>query len=93
MIVANKIRLHNIYTYHSVKCQNLLKFQLSQLLWLKIWMGEGGNRSKFSGFSLAIFCHKEFEIFALCKSVTQSEATFIVYSEPIASGHVKIDSS
>ena len=49
-----------------------------------------GNRSKFIGSNLVIFCYKEFEKFALCKSVSQSEATFIVYSEPIESGHVKI---
>ena len=37
------------------------------------------------------FCYKEFEKFALCKSFSQSEATFIVYSEPIESGNVKIN--
>ena len=42
-----------------------------------------GNRSKFIGSNLVIFCYKEFEKFAPCKSVSQSEATFIVYSEPI----------
>ena len=44
-----------------------------------------GNRGKFIGFNLAIFCYKEFEKFALCKSICQTEAIFIVYSEPIES--------
>ena len=52
-----------------------------------------GNRGKFIGSNLVIFCYKEFEKFALCKFVSQSEATFIVYSEPIKSGHKKINSS
>ena len=52
-----------------------------------------GNRSKFIGSNLVIFCYKEFEKFAPCKSVSQSEATFIVYSEPIESGHVKFNLS
>ena len=39
------------------------------------------------------FVIKNFEKFALCKSVSQSEATFIVYSEPIEGGHVKISFS
>ena len=52
-----------------------------------------GNRGKFIGSNLAIFCYKELEKFALCKSVSQSEATFIVYAEPIKSGHVKINFS
>ena len=40
-----------------------------------------GNRGKFIGSDLVIFCYKEFEKFALCKSVSQSEATFIVYAD------------
>ena len=52
-----------------------------------------GNRGKFIGSNLVIFCYKEFEIFALCKSFSQSEATFIVYAEPIESGNVKINFS
>ena len=52
-----------------------------------------GNRSKFIGSNLVIFCYKEFEKFALCKSLSQSEATFIVYSEPIESRHVKFNLS
>ena len=52
-----------------------------------------GNRSKFIGSNLVIFCYKEFEKFALCKSLSQSEATFIVYSEPIESNHVKFNLS
>ena len=34
-----------------------------------------------------------FEEFALCKSVTQSEVTFIVYSEPVESRHLNINFS
>ena len=45
---------------------------------------------KFIGSNLVFFCYKEFEKFVLCKSVSQSETTYIVYSEPIESGHVKI---
>ena len=48
-----------------------------------------GNRHKFIGSNLVIFCYKEYEKFALCKSVSQLEVMFIVYSEPIESGHVK----
>ena len=51
------------------------------------------NRGKLIGFNLVIFCYKEFQKFALCKSVSQLEVTFIVYSEPIKSGNVKIDFS
>ena len=40
-----------------------------------------GNRGKFIGSDLVIFCYKEFEKFALCKSVSQSEATFIAYAD------------
>ena len=52
-----------------------------------------GNRRKFISSNQVIFRYKEFEKFALCKSVSQSEATFIVYSEPIESGHVKFSFS
>ena len=52
-----------------------------------------GNRGKFIGSNLVIFCYKEFEKFGLCKSVSQSEASFIVYSEPIERGHVKVNFS
>ena len=52
-----------------------------------------GNRGKFIGCNLVIFCHKELENFALCKSVSQSEATFIVYFKPIESGNVKFNFS
>ena len=45
------------------------------------------------GSNLVIFCYKEFEKFVLCKSVSQLETTFIIYSEPVKSGHVKIDFS
>ena len=49
-----------------------------------------GNCGKFIGSNLVIFCYKEFEKFAWCKPVSQSEDIFIVFSEPIGSGHVKI---
>ena len=42
-----------------------------------------GNHCKFIGSNLVIFCYKEFEKFALCKSISQSEVIFTVYSEPI----------
>ena len=42
-----------------------------------------GNRGKFIGPNLVILSYEEFGKFALCKSVSQSEATFIVYSQPI----------
>ena len=48
-----------------------------------------GNRGKYINSNLVVFCYKEIERFTLCKSVSQSEAAFIVYSEPIESGHVK----
>ena len=48
------------------------------------------NRGKFIGPNLVIFCCREFEKPALCKSVSQSEATFIAYSEPIKSEHLKL---
>ena len=47
---------------------------------------------KFISSNLVIFCYKEFEKFVLCKSVSQSEATFVC-SEPIESGNVKISFS
>ena len=52
-----------------------------------------GNRGKFTGSNLFIFCFKESEKFALCNAVSQSEATFIVYYEPIESFNVKINFS
>ena len=52
-----------------------------------------GNRGKFIGSNLVIFCYKEFEKFTLCNSVSQLEVIFIVYSEPIESGHVKMNFS
>ena len=54
---------------------------------------KNGNRGKFIGSNLVIFCDTEFERFALCNSAGQPEATFIVYSEPIESGNVKINFS
>ena len=50
-----------------------------------------GNRNKFLGSNLIIFCYKKFEKFSLWKSFTQSKAAFIAYAEQ--SGHVKIDLS
>ena len=47
------------------------------------------NRSKFIGSNLVIFFYKEFEKFALCRSISQSEVIFVVYYESIESGHVK----
>ena len=44
------------------------------------------NRGKFIGSNLVIFCYKELDKFGLCKSVSQSEVIFIVYSEPIENG-------
>ena len=52
-----------------------------------------GNRGKFIGSNLVILCYKEFEKFALCKSISQSEVIFVVYSEPVESGPVKDSSS
>ena len=49
-----------------------------------------GNCGKLKGSNLVISCYKEFERFELCKSVSPSKATFVVYSEPIERGHVKI---
>lgn len=46
-----------------------------------------GNHGSFIGSNF-IFCYIELEIFALYKSVSGSEATFIIYFEPIASEHV-----
>ena len=39
------------------------------------------NRGKFIGSNLVIFCYKEFEKFAPCKSVSQSEATLFILSQ------------
>ena len=52
-----------------------------------------GIAANIIGSNLVIFCYKKFEKFTLCKFVSQSEAMFIVYSEPIESGHVKINFS
>ena len=49
------------------------------------------NRGKFIGSNLVIFCYKEFEKFALCKSISQSEVISLVYFELMESGHVKIN--
>ena len=57
---------------------------------------EGGkdvNYRKFIGSNIVIFCYKEFKKLALCKSVSQLETTFNVYSEPVKSSHVKISFS
>ena len=52
-----------------------------------------GNRGKFIGSNLIIFCYKEFQKFRLCKSISQLEVIFIVNSEPIESGDVKTNFS
>ena len=49
-----------------------------------------GIRANSFGSILVIFCYKPFEKFALYKSVSQSEATCIVYSEPMESKHVQL---
>ena len=51
---------------------------------------EGWESGKFICSNLTTFCYNESEKFVLCKLVSQSEATFIVYSEPIEGGRVKI---
>ena len=56
-------------------------------------MEKDGNRGKFIGSNLVTFCYKEFEKFALWRSISKSEVIFIVYSEPIESGLVKINFS
>ena len=56
-------------------------------------MEKNWNCEKFIGSNLVIICYKEFEKFELCNSVGQLEATFIVYSEPIESGYVKLNFS
>ena len=76
---------------------DLIKAYLSSFRPFSAYLGQGlerekdGNRGKFIGFNLVIFRYKELEKFALCKSISQSEAIFIVYSEPIESGQVKIN--
>ena len=49
--------------------------------------------SRFIDSNIVIFCYKRFEKFGLGKSISHSEVIFIVYSEPIESGHVKINFS
>ena len=72
-------------------------FQVFQITPARYAQGFGrekdGNRGKFIGANLVIFCYKEFEKFSLCKSASQSKATFVFHSEPIESGHVKINFS
>ena len=53
-------------------------------------MAIAANSSVLTYLSFVI---KNFEKFVLRKSVSQLEATFIVYSEPIKGGHVKISFS
>ena len=52
-----------------------------------------GNHDKLIGSNLVIFCYKEFGKSSLCKSVSQLEALFIVYSEPIESKQLKFNFS
>ena len=56
-------------------------------IWTKVkgfGMEKDETCGKFIGTNLVIFCYKEFTKFALCKSISQLEATFTVYSDPIA---------
>ena len=48
------------------------------------------NCGKLIGSNLVMFYYKEFEKFGHWKSVRQLQATFIVYSAPVKSGHVKV---
>ena len=57
--------------------KSLLSFSPNQ----EFGMEKEGNRGKFISSKSVSFCYKEFEKLALCKSVSQWEATFIVYSE------------
>ena len=59
--------------------KSLLSFSPNQ----EFGMENEVNRGKFISSKSVRFCYKEFEKFALCKSVSQWEATFIVYSELI----------
>ena len=52
-----------------------------------------GIAAKFIASNVVIFYYKEFEKFALYKSISQLEVISIVYSESIESGHVKINFS
>ena len=54
---------------------------------------KGDSHGKFIGSNLVIIYYKEFEKFLLCKSISQLEVIFIVYSESIESIHVKINFS
>ena len=54
---------------------------------------ENENGGKFIRSNLLTFGYKEFEKFALYKSISQSEVIFIVDSEPIKNAHVKINFS
>ena len=73
----------------------LLKISWEQVLIQKQGFGneKDGHCGKLIGSNLVIFSYKEFEKFRLCKSMSQSEVLFIVYFEPIESGHVKINFS
>ena len=53
-------------------------------------MEKDGNRGIFTSSNLVIFCFKEFEKFALCNSISQSEVMFTVYYESIKKRHVNI---
>ena len=55
------------------------------------FQGLGGRSMGIAANSnLPFFCYEELEKLALYKFISQSEAVFIVYSEPIASRHVNI---
>ena len=68
-------------------------FTIKPYLYKRFRREKDGNRGRFIGSNLVILCYKELEKFALCKSISQSEVKFIVYSEPIVSGYVNINFS
>ena len=75
---------------------DVVNLEMNLIILIKPFFWEkDGNRGKFIGSNLVIFCYKEFEKFALCKSVSQweAEAAFVVYSEPIESGQAKFNVS
>ena len=49
------------------------KIQLTIVINQGFGREKDGNRGKFIGSNLVIFCYKEFEKFILCKSISQLE--------------------
>ena len=62
----------------AVSPQVLLQHNNSHYLYQGSGREKDENRGKFISSNLVIYCYNEFEKFALCKSVSQSETTFIV---------------